>query len=87
MYTTHTFTHTSTATEQVDREGLVTKSAQFDLSSLFEENKREEKEEMRFATAGPASCVISKLEEVAKAVKFGVRLQGLENGGRGNLAD
>ncbi|KAK3026952.1 hypothetical protein RJ639_040358 [Escallonia herrerae] len=72
---------------QVDREGLLTKSAQFDLSPLFEENKREEKEEMRFATARPASCVISKLEEVAKAVKFGVRLQGLENGGRGNWAD
>ncbi|KAK2979071.1 hypothetical protein RJ640_026021 [Escallonia rubra] len=35
-----------------------------DLSPLFEENKREEKEEMRFATARPASCVISKLEEV-----------------------
>ncbi|KAK2990262.1 hypothetical protein RJ640_014714 [Escallonia rubra] len=50
---------------KVDREGLVTKSAQFDLSLLFEENKREE---MRFATA---SCVISKFEEVGKAMKFG----------------
>ncbi|KAK3029167.1 hypothetical protein RJ639_039722 [Escallonia herrerae] len=85
--------------ELVDREGLVTKSAQFDLSSMFEENKtvdlsplfkeneREEKEEMRFATARLASCVISKLEEVAEAVKFGVRFQGLENRKRGNWAD
>ncbi|KAK3002191.1 hypothetical protein RJ639_022493 [Escallonia herrerae] len=83
----------------VDRKGLVTKSAQFDLSPLFEENKRvdlsplfkenerEEKKEMRFVMARPTSYVISKLEEVAKAVKFGVRLQGLENGGRGNWAD
>ncbi|KAK3019859.1 hypothetical protein RJ639_004104 [Escallonia herrerae] len=79
---------------RVDREGLLTKSAQFDLSSLFKDNKRvdlsplfeqnerEDKEEMRFVTARPASYVISKLEEVGKAVKFRVRLQGLENRGR-----
>ncbi|KAK2985723.1 hypothetical protein RJ640_023690 [Escallonia rubra] len=87
------FTADLTTPLNVDREGLVTKSAQFDLSPLFEENNRvdlsplfeeNKKEEMRFA---PASCVILKLEEVAKVVKFGVRLQGLENGGRGNWAD
>ncbi|KAK3006108.1 hypothetical protein RJ639_017431 [Escallonia herrerae] len=80
----------------VDREGLLTKSAQFDLSPLFEENKRvdlsplfydNEREEMRLATARPTSCVILKLEKVAKAMKFGVRLQGLENRLRGNWAD
>ncbi|KAK2968191.1 hypothetical protein RJ640_018284 [Escallonia rubra] len=65
----------------------LTRPVQVDLLPLFEENKREEKEEMRFETARPTSCVILKLEEVAKAVKFGVRLQGLENGGRGNWAD
>ncbi|KAK2975947.1 hypothetical protein RJ640_013439 [Escallonia rubra] len=66
---------------------LPNENKRVDLSSLFEENKMGEKEEMRFTTARPASCVISKLDEVAKAVKFGVRLQGLENGGRGNWAD
>ncbi|KAK3016197.1 hypothetical protein RJ639_006030 [Escallonia herrerae] len=49
---------------------LVTKSVQFDLSPLFEDKKREE---MRFAIARPASSMISKLEEVAKEVKFSVK--------------
>ncbi|XP_061355056.1 CBL-interacting serine/threonine-protein kinase 6-like isoform X2 [Gastrolobium bilobum] len=54
--------------------------------------KKEEKE-MRFATTRPASSVISKLEEVAKAVKFDVkksvnkvRLQGKDHGRKGKLA-
>ncbi|XP_058754167.1 CBL-interacting serine/threonine-protein kinase 6 [Vicia villosa] len=72
---------------------IISLSEGFDLSPLFEEKKREEREEMRFATAGTASGVISKLEEVAKAVKFDVkssdtkvRLQGQERGRKGKLA-
>ncbi|CAI9098856.1 OLC1v1035581C1 [Oldenlandia corymbosa var. corymbosa] len=91
----------------VDDEGLVRKGKEaetlnafhiislsqgFDLSPLFEENKREEKEELRFAAAKPASSVISTLEEVAKTRNFSfkrsdscVRLQGLESGRKGKL--
>lgn len=72
---------------------IISLSEGFDLSPLFEEKKREEKEELRFATTRPASSVISKLEEVAKAGKFnvkksesGVRLQGQECGRKGKLA-
>lgn len=72
---------------------IISLSEGFDLSPLFEEKKREEREEMRFATAGSASRVISKLEQVAKAVKFDVkssdtkvRLQGQERGRKGKLA-
>ena len=72
---------------------IISLSEGFDLSPLFEEKKREEKEELRFATTRPASSVISKLEEVAKAVKFNVkksesrvRLQGQECGRKGKLA-
>ncbi|KAF3452965.1 hypothetical protein FNV43_RR03398 [Rhamnella rubrinervis] len=72
---------------------IISLSEGFDLSPLFEEKKREEKEELRFATTRPASSVISKLEEVAKAMKFNVkksesrvRLQGQESGRKGKLA-
>ncbi|KAL1335223.1 hypothetical protein HN51_064153 [Arachis hypogaea] len=74
---------------------IISLSEGFDLSRLFEEKKREEREEMRFATAGTASSVISRLEEVAKAVKFDVkrssdetkvRLQGQQRGRKGKLA-
>uniref|UniRef100_A0A7N0TGG4 non-specific serine/threonine protein kinase n=1 Tax=Kalanchoe fedtschenkoi TaxID=63787 RepID=A0A7N0TGG4_KALFE len=72
---------------------IISLSEGFDLSPLFEEKKREEKEEMRFATTRPASSVISRLEEVGKAVKFTVRksesrvrLQGMETGRKGKLA-
>ncbi|KAG6589780.1 CBL-interacting serine/threonine-protein kinase 6, partial [Cucurbita argyrosperma subsp. argyrosperma] len=72
---------------------IISLSEGFDLSPLFEEKKREEKEELRFATTRPASSVISKLEEVAKAGKFNVkksesrvRLQGQECGRKGKLA-
>jgi len=72
---------------------IISLSEGFDLSPLFEEKKREEREEMRFATAGTPSRVISKLEQVAKAVKFDVkssdtkvRLQGQERGRKGKLA-
>lgn len=72
---------------------IISLSEGFDLSPLFEEKKREEKEELRFATTRPASSVISKLEEVAKAGKFSVkksesrvRLQGQECGRKGKLS-
>ncbi|KAI3801730.1 hypothetical protein L1987_29843 [Smallanthus sonchifolius] len=73
---------------------IISLSEGFDLSPLFEEKKREEKQEIRFATMKPAGAVVSKLEEVAKAVKFSVkksgdesslRLQGHENGRKGKL--
>lgn len=71
---------------------IISLSEGFDLSSLFEEKKKVEKEELRFATARPASSVISKLEEVAKTKNFSikksnsfVRLQGLECGRKGKL--
>ncbi|KAB2049838.1 hypothetical protein E1A91_A13G215300v1 [Gossypium mustelinum] len=71
---------------------IISLSQGFDLSPLFEEKKREE-EELRFATTRPASSVISRLEEVAKSVKFNVkkseskvRLQGQECGRKGKLA-
>ncbi|KAL9659370.1 hypothetical protein QQ045_024176 [Rhodiola kirilowii] len=71
---------------------IISLSEGFDLSPLFEEKKREDKEEMRFATTRPASSVISRLEEVGKAVKFSVRksesrvrLQGMEIGRKGKL--
>ncbi|KAH1042313.1 hypothetical protein AAZX31_09G091300 [Glycine max] len=71
---------------------IISLSEGFDLSPLFEEKKREEKE-LRFATTRPASSVISRLEDLAKAVKFDVkksetkvRLQGQENGRKGKLA-
>ncbi|XP_044464173.1 CBL-interacting serine/threonine-protein kinase 6 [Mangifera indica] len=72
---------------------IISLSEGFNLSPLFEEKKRGEKEELRFATTRPASSVISRLEEVAKNVKFNVkksesrvRLQGQECGRKGKLA-
>ena len=45
---------------------IISLSEGFDLPPLFEEKKREEKEELRFATTKRASSVIYKIEEVAK---------------------
>ncbi|KAH0706988.1 CBL-interacting serine/threonine-protein kinase 6 [Solanum tuberosum] len=71
---------------------IISLSEGFDLSPLFEEKKKKEKEQLRFATTKPASSVISKLEEVAKTSKFSlkrsdssVRLQGKESGRKGKL--
>ncbi|KAL3331645.1 hypothetical protein AABB24_032315 [Solanum stoloniferum] len=71
---------------------IISLSEGFDLSPLFEENKRNEKEQMRFATTRSASSVISKLEEVAKTSNFSVkksdsciRLQGQVIGRKGKL--
>ncbi|XP_022143143.1 CBL-interacting serine/threonine-protein kinase 6-like [Momordica charantia] len=87
------FTKSKQPAETLNAFHIISLSEGFDLSPLFEEKKREEKEELRFATSSPASSVISKLEEVAKAVKFDVkksecrvRLQGQEKGRKGKLA-
>lgn len=79
-------------TETLNAFHIISLSEGFDLSPLFEEKKREEREELRFATTRPASSVISKLEEVAKSVKFsvkksdsGVDLKGMESGRKGKL--
>ncbi|CAI0394797.1 unnamed protein product [Linum tenue] len=71
---------------------IISLSEGFDLSPLFEQKKRMEKEELRFATTRPASSVISRLEEVGKAGKFSVKksetkvkLQGQESGRKGKL--
>ncbi|KAI3869259.1 hypothetical protein MKX03_021287 [Papaver bracteatum] len=71
---------------------IISLSSGFDLSPLFEEKKKEEREEIRFATTKSASSVISKLEEVAKNVKFNVKksessvkLQCQESGRKGKL--
>lgn len=87
------FEKTKMQPETLNAFHIISLSEGFDLSPLFEEKKREEKEELRFATTRPASSVISKLEEVAKAMKFNVkksdsrvRLQGQESGRKGKLS-
>ncbi|XP_076885069.1 CBL-interacting serine/threonine-protein kinase 6-like [Bidens hawaiensis] len=81
-------------TETLNAFHIISLSEGFDLSPLFEEKKREEKQEMRFATTKPAEMLVAKLESVAKAMKFSVkksgdesslRLQGHENGRKGKL--
>ncbi|EYU31774.1 hypothetical protein ABFS82_11G034500 [Erythranthe guttata] len=79
-------------TETMNAFHIISLSEGFDLSPLFEEKKRVEREELRFATTRPASSVISKLEEVAKTKNFSikrsdscVRLQGQESGRKGKL--
>lgn len=72
---------------------IISLSEGFDLSPLFEEKKRKDDNGGRFGTLMPASSVISRLEEVAKATQFSVkksesrvRLQGIECGRKGKLA-
>ncbi|KAL0345734.1 UNVERIFIED_CONTAM: CBL-interacting serine/threonine-protein kinase [Sesamum radiatum] len=79
-------------TETLNAFHIISLSEGFDLSPLFEEKKRVEKEELRFATTRPASSVISRLEEVAKTKNFSVkksdscvRLQGQASGRKGKL--
>ncbi|KAL9259030.1 CBL-interacting serine/threonine-protein kinase 6-like protein [Drosera capensis] len=72
---------------------IISLSEGFDLLPLFQEKKREDKEEIRFVTTRSAKTVMGKLEEVAaKAGKFNVkkdesrvRLQGQESGRKGKL--
>ncbi|CAN6459290.1 unnamed protein product [Victoria cruziana] len=71
---------------------IISLSQGFDLSPLFEE-KVQAREELRFTAKESASNVLSKLEEVAKEVKFSVKknerkvkMQGPDNGRREQLA-
>ncbi|XP_010432919.1 PREDICTED: CBL-interacting serine/threonine-protein kinase 6 [Camelina sativa] len=81
-------------TETLNAFHIIALSEGFDLSPLFEEKKKEEKREMRFATSRPASSVISSLEEAARVGnKFDVRksesrvrIVGKHNGRKGKLA-
>ncbi|KAF3790332.1 CBL-interacting protein kinase 5 [Nymphaea thermarum] len=69
---------------------IISLSSGFDLSGLFEEKVKEE----RFTSRQPASVIISKLEEVAKLLKFKItkkdegllRIQGLKEGRKGVLS-
>ena len=73
---------------------IISLSEGLNLSPMFEEKKREEKEELRFVTTRPASSVMSTLEEVAaksgnfsvKKSESRVRIQGNECGRKGKLA-
>ncbi|CAN8326700.1 unnamed protein product [Cochlearia groenlandica] len=73
---------------------IIALSEGFDLSPLFEEKKKDEKREMRFATSRPASSVISSLEEAARdgnkydvrKSESRVRIEGKQSGRKGKLA-
>jgi len=80
-------------TETLNAFHIISLSEGFDLSPLFEEKKREEKQ-IRFATTKPAEMLVAKLLSVAKAMKFNVkknsdnsslRMQGDEVGRKGRL--
>jgi serine/threonine protein kinase len=71
---------------------IISLSAGFDLSGLFEENYQ--KREARFTSIQPASVIISKLEDIAKRQKLKVikkdagllKLEGMEEGRKGPLS-
>ncbi|KAF8397136.1 hypothetical protein HHK36_016043 [Tetracentron sinense] len=71
---------------------IISLSAGFDLSGLFEEN--DHKKEARFTFRKPASVIISKLEDIAKCLKLKVKkkdggllkLEGLKEGRKGFLS-
>ena len=81
-------------TETLNAFHIIALSEGFDLSPLFEEKKKEENREMRFATSRPASSVILSLEEAARVGdKFDVRksesrvrMEGKLSGRKGKLA-
>ncbi|XP_051150522.1 CBL-interacting serine/threonine-protein kinase 6-like [Andrographis paniculata] len=62
----------SNETETLNAFHIISLSEGFDLSPLFEEKKME-REELRFATTMPANSVVSKIEEVAKTKDFAVK--------------
>ncbi|KAJ0028849.1 hypothetical protein Pint_35027 [Pistacia integerrima] len=70
---------------------IISFSAGFDLSGLFEE--RERRREMRFTSNKPASTIISKLEDIAKRLRLKVRkidggllkMEGSKEGRKGVL--
>ncbi|KAJ4828915.1 CBL-interacting serine/threonine-protein kinase 10 [Turnera subulata] len=71
---------------------IISLSAGFDLSGLFEEDCR--KQEARFTSVQPASVIIAKLEDMARRLKLKVkkkdcgllRMEGLEEGRKGHLS-
>lgn len=71
---------------------IISFSAGFDLSRLFEESSR--KKEVRFTSWQPAAVIISKLEEVAKRLKLKTtkrdrglfKFEGTKEGGKGTLS-
>lgn len=72
---------------------IISFSAGFDLSGLFEENCR--KKEMRFTSKQPAKTIFLKLEEIAKRLKLkmskkddrgGLKLEGSKAGRKGVLS-
>jgi len=71
---------------------IISLSAGFDLSGLFEESMR--RREARFTSAKPATAIISKLEEIAKRLRFKVKkkdggvlkMEGAKEGRKGVLA-
>ncbi|XP_020267170.1 CBL-interacting protein kinase 2-like [Asparagus officinalis] len=72
---------------------IISLSAGFDLSGLFEEDA-DWRREARFTCAKPATTIISKLEEIAKQLKFKVKkkdggvlkMEGEKTGRKGVLA-
>ncbi|KAJ8753807.1 hypothetical protein K2173_000061 [Erythroxylum novogranatense] len=68
---------------------IISYSAGFDLSGLFEEKER--KKEVRFTSNKPASTILSKLEDIAKRFKFKIKkhdggslkLEGSKEGRKG----
>lgn len=71
---------------------IISLSAGFDLSGLFEENLQ--KREARFTSIQPASVIISKLENIAKRLKLKVtkkdggllKMEGMKEGRMGPLS-
>ncbi|XP_042503978.1 CBL-interacting protein kinase 2-like [Macadamia integrifolia] len=71
---------------------IISLSAGFDLSGLFDEDAH--KREARFTSKQPASAIISKLEEVARLLRFKVKkksggllkLEGSKEGTKGVLS-
>ncbi|XP_051131316.1 CBL-interacting protein kinase 2-like [Andrographis paniculata] len=72
---------------------IISLSAGFDLSGMFEEEEEGEKKEVRFMSEQPASSIISKLEGLAKRLKMKakkkqggfVRLESSKAGRKGAL--
>uniref|UniRef100_A0A7C9A2F7 non-specific serine/threonine protein kinase n=1 Tax=Opuntia streptacantha TaxID=393608 RepID=A0A7C9A2F7_OPUST len=76
---------------------LISMSQGLDLSPLFDDKSREERQDMKFATAKPTSTVISRLKQVAagklkvlvknktKDGELLVKLRGQEDGRKGRL--
>lgn len=72
---------------------IISLSAGFNLSSLFEEDTNYQRPEARFTTTKSASTIISKFEEIAEMERFKfvkkdgtMKLQGSREGRKGQLA-